>query len=199
MSRRCEMFHSFHVAPEHQNFLRFFGSKDNDPTKEIVENEMTVYLLGNGPSPAIATFGLRKTADDGEEKYGKAARDFVHSNFYVDDRLTSRGTESETISLVKNVQAMLATANLRLHEVSPTRWPSWRQFQQRIVLKVSRTETCATTSYQHNDRLESIGTLRRITSPSTFHCQKSLSQEEEFFSTINSVYHPLGTRVPSRS
>ena len=78
---------------------------------------MTVHLFGNGPSPAIATFGLRKTADDGEEKYAKATRDFVHRNFYVDDGLTSCGTESETISLVKNAQAMLATANLRLHKV----------------------------------------------------------------------------------
>ena len=112
-----QMFHSFHVAPEHQNFLRFLWYKDNDPSKEIIENKMTVHLFGNGPSPAIATFGLRKTADDGEEKYGKATRDFVHRNFYVDDGLTSCPTESETICLVRNAQAMLATANLRLHKV----------------------------------------------------------------------------------
>lgn len=112
-----QMFHSFHVTPEHQNFLRFLWYKDNDPSKEIIENKMTVHLFGNGPSPAIATFGLRKTADDGEEKYGKATRDFIHRNFYVDDGLTSCPTESETISLVRNAQAMLATANLRLHKV----------------------------------------------------------------------------------
>ena len=111
------MFHSFHVAPEHQNFLRFLWYKDNDPSKEIIENKMTVHLFGNGPSPAIATFGLRKTADDGEEKYGKATRDFIHRNFYMDDGLTSCPTESETISLVRNAQAMLATANPRLHKV----------------------------------------------------------------------------------
>ena len=59
-----QMFHSFHVKPEHQNFLRFLWFKDNDPSKEIVENKMTVRLFGNGPSPAIATFGLRKTAEN---------------------------------------------------------------------------------------------------------------------------------------
>ena len=112
-----QMFHSFHVAPEHQNFLRFLWYKDNDTSKEIIENKMTVHLFGNGPSPAIATFGLRKTADHGEEKYGKATRDFIHRNFYVDDGLTSCPTESETISRVRNAQAMLATANLRLHKV----------------------------------------------------------------------------------
>ena len=46
---------------------------------------MTVHLFSKGPSPAIATFGLRKMADDGEEKYWKKkTRDFVHRNFYVD-------------------------------------------------------------------------------------------------------------------
>lgn len=74
-------------------------------------------MFGNGPSPTIATFCLRKTADDGEEKYGKATRDFVHRNFYVDVALTSCLTESETIKLVRNAQAMLASANLRLHKV----------------------------------------------------------------------------------
>ena len=76
-----QMLHSFRVAPEHQNFLCFLWFKDNNPTKEIIKNKMTVHLFGNVPSPAIATFDLRKTADDGEEKYGKATRDFVHRNF----------------------------------------------------------------------------------------------------------------------
>ena len=87
-----QMFHSFHVDPKHQNFLRFLWFKDNDPSKRIIENKMTVHLFGNGPSPAIATFGLRKTLDDGEERYGKETRDFVHRNFYVNDGLTSRPT-----------------------------------------------------------------------------------------------------------
>ena len=112
-----QMFHSFHVDPKHQNFLRFLWFKDNDPSKRIIDNKMTVHLFGNRPSPAIATFGLRKTADDGEEKYGKETRDFVHRNFYVDDGLTSRPTENEAITLIRKAQAMLATANLRLHKV----------------------------------------------------------------------------------
>lgn len=83
-------------------------------------HKITVHLFGNGPSPAIEPFGLRKTVDNGEEKYGKAARDFFQRNFYKDDGLdglTSHSTEAETISLVRNPQGMLATANLTLHKV----------------------------------------------------------------------------------
>ena len=90
-----QMFNSFHVAPEHQNFLRFLWFKDNDPLKEIIEHKMTVHLFGNGPSPAIATFGLRKTADNSKEKYGEATRDFVNRKFCVDDGLTSCSTENK--------------------------------------------------------------------------------------------------------
>ena len=112
-----QMFHSFHMNVEHQDFLRFLWYKDNDPSKEIIEYKMTVHLFGNAPSPAVATFGLRKTADVGEEKYGKAARVFVHRNFYVDDGLSSCSTDKEAIDLLTNTKAMLATANIRLHKV----------------------------------------------------------------------------------
>ena len=78
---------------------------------------MNVHLFGNGPSPAVATFGLRKTAADGEEEFGENTAEFVHHNFYVDDGLASRPTNKEAINLVTATQAMLATANLKLHKV----------------------------------------------------------------------------------
>ena len=106
-----QMFHSFHVDPKHRDFLRFLWFEDNDPAKRIMEYCMTVHLFGNAPSPAIATFGLKRTADDGEERLGKATRDFIHRNFYVDDGLTSRPTPEGAIGLIKSTQAALATAN----------------------------------------------------------------------------------------
>ena len=112
-----QMFHSFHVDPKHRDFLRFLWFEDNDPAKRIMEYRMTVHLFGNAPSPAIATFGLRRTADDGEERFSKATRDFIHRNFYVDDGLTSRPTPEEAIALIKSTQAALSTANIRLHKV----------------------------------------------------------------------------------
>ena len=62
-----QMFHSFHVNPSHRDFLRFLWFEDNVIGKPIIEYRMNVHLFGNGPSPAVATFGLRKTAVDGEE------------------------------------------------------------------------------------------------------------------------------------
>ena len=56
-----QMFHSFSVDPNHRDFLRFLWFENNKPGKPIMEYRMYVHLFGNGPSPAVATFGLRKT------------------------------------------------------------------------------------------------------------------------------------------
>lgn len=55
-----QMFHSFHVDPKHRNFLCFLWLKDNT-SQHIVEYKMTVHLFGNGPSPAVATYGQGAT------------------------------------------------------------------------------------------------------------------------------------------
>ena len=111
-----QMFHSFHVDPKHRNFLRFLWFKDNDPTQDIIEYRMTVHLFGNGPSPAVATYGLRRTVENGEE-LEPGVKEFVKRNFYVDDGLVSKPTAEKTVKLVRDTQAALATANLRLHKV----------------------------------------------------------------------------------
>ena len=111
-----QMFHSSNVDPNHWDFLRFLWFENNKPGKPITEYRMYVHLFGNGPSPAVATFGLRKTAADGEKEFGEDAMKFVHRNFYVDDGLVSLPTAKQAIALVTATQAMLRTANLRLHK-----------------------------------------------------------------------------------
>ena len=56
------MFHCFIVREDHRNYLRFLWYKDNDLEKELIEYRMRVHVFGNCPSPAVATLGLRKTA-----------------------------------------------------------------------------------------------------------------------------------------
>ena len=102
------------INPEHRN-LWF---KNNDPRQEIMDYRMTVHIFGNGPSPAVTAFGMRKTAEDGEEIYGEKTKEFTRNDFYVDDGLTSKPSEEEVIDLVSNAQACLETANLYLHKVA---------------------------------------------------------------------------------
>ncbi len=78
---------------------------------------MAVPFLRTASSSAMATYGLRRTAEDAEEEFGSAAKTFVHKDFYVDDGLLSQSSEKKAITLVKSTQAMLATAQLHLHKI----------------------------------------------------------------------------------
>ena len=57
-----QMFHSFLVDERHRDLRRFFCYQDNDPAKPLTEYRMRVHIFGNTSSPAVATYGLRKTA-----------------------------------------------------------------------------------------------------------------------------------------
>ena len=113
-----QMFYSFVVQENHRDFLRFLWYQDNHPDGEIVEYRMKVHIFGNTSSPAVATFGLRKTAEVEGAKFGADAADLVNRNFYVDDALKSMPTAKEAIDLLRRTQSMLATAKLRLHKIA---------------------------------------------------------------------------------
>lgn len=113
-----QMFHSFIVREDHRNFLRFIWFKNNDPMDEVVEYRMRVHVFGNSPSPAVATYGLRRAALYGEDEFGHAAKEFIHREFYVDDGLKSLPSITEAVGLLKAARGMLATSNLHLHKIA---------------------------------------------------------------------------------
>lgn len=113
-----QMFHSFIVKEDHQDFLRFLWFKDNKPSNEIVEYRMKVHVFGNSPSPAVAIYGLHHAAQHGANEYGTDAKHFVERDFYVDDGLKSLPSAAEAIDLLKRTQEMLAASNLRLHKIA---------------------------------------------------------------------------------
>lgn len=113
-----QMFYCFKVCREHRDYLRFLWFEDNDPTKKITEYRMTVHVFGNSPSPAVAIYGLRRAALQGQEEYGPEAKQFVLRNFYVDDGLTSFPTADNAIQVLKNTKEMLADSNIRLHKIA---------------------------------------------------------------------------------
>jgi len=110
------MFHQFYVSEEDRNYLRFLWWEDGDTSKQLKEYRMKVHLFGAASSPGCANFGLKRTADDGEEELGQAAADFVRNNFYVDDGLISLSSVKETNNLIENARALCAKGGLRLHK-----------------------------------------------------------------------------------
>jgi len=110
-----KMFYQFYVNEEHRDYLSFLWWDNGNYDAEPCTYRMTVHLFGAVSSPGCANFGMNKVADDGEERFGKLAADFVPQNFYVDDRLISVATAEQGKELVRNTVQHCASKGLHLH------------------------------------------------------------------------------------
>ncbi|XP_023805499.1 uncharacterized protein LOC110017230 [Oryzias latipes] len=191
-----QMFYCFLVREDCRDVLRFVWHKDNNPEKDIVDYRMCVHVFGNSPSPAVATYGLRKAAEQGEAKYGADARHFVDRDFYVDDGLKSLPTEQEAIDLVKRTQEMLAASNLKLLKIASNKaevmhaFPVEERAKDLQALDLFKDELPAQ---------RSLGIKWNIMFDYfTFHIPQTDKPytQRGVLSTVNSVFDPLGFLSP---
>ena len=190
-----QMFHSFRVDPKHRNFLRFLWFKDNDPTQDIIEYRMTVHLFGNGPSPAVATYGLRRTVENGEE-LEPGVKEFVKRNFYVDDGLVSKPTAEETVKLIRDTQAALATANLRLHKVVSNSVTVMEAFPTEDLAKDIRSLDLRHDELPAQRSLGVFWDLERDVFTYKVSVPDRPFTRRGVLSLVNSIYDPLGLAAP---
>ena len=152
---------------------------------------MNVHLSGNGPSPAVATYGLCRTTIDGEQ-----AKKLIGRNFYVDGGLTSLLSTQGATDLVKSAQATLATAILRFHEVV-----SYSVEVMEAFLPEDRAKDVRDLDLCHDSLpaqrllgvswdLETDAFTFKVSLPENPFTRRGV------LSIINSVYDPLGFAVP---
>ena len=128
-----QMFYCFYVNREHRNYLRFLWHDDNDLAKPLVHYRMCVH--GNSPSPAVATYGLRKAVNGADED----VINYVERNFYVDDGLASCKTPEEAITLVKKTQcALVEGGNIKLRNIASNKHEVVEAFPKKIWQKTSK-------------------------------------------------------------
>ncbi|XP_055487755.1 uncharacterized protein LOC129695020 [Leucoraja erinacea] len=157
---------------------------------------MRVHVFGNSPSPAVATYGLRRAANEEETTYGNDARKFIERDFYVDDGVKSFPTEAEAISILNRAQEMLAVSNLRLHKVISNRAAVIESFPPE-----DRGKDIKDLNLFADDLplQRSLGVSWNIaTDTLTFQCsaEKKPYTRRGVLSTVNSLYDPLGFLAP---
>lgn len=192
-----QMFHCFEVSLKHRNYLRFLWYTDNDPGKELSEFRMCVHVFGNSPSPAVATYGMRRAALDAETSLGSDISSFVERNFYVDDGLTSLPTSTEAIDLLQRTQKALWTyGNLRLHKIASNDETVMRSFSSEDLAKdlVNLDLGSETLPLQR-----SLGLYWNLEND-CFTYRISLNEKpytrRGVLSCVNSLYDPLGFIAP---
>lgn len=98
---------------EYRDYIRFLWHEDNDLSKPLIDYHMNIHVFGNSPSPAVATYGLRRAVENAESD----VKDFIYKNFFVDDGLVSCRTPEEAVDLLVRTQRVLHdTGKLRLHK-----------------------------------------------------------------------------------
>lgn len=191
-----QMFYGFLVREDHRDFLRFLWHKDNDLTKEVMELRMRVHVFGNSPSPAVAIYGLRRAAQEGEQKYGSDSRHFVERHFYVDDGLISLPSETEAIDLLKRTQASLAESNLKLHKIASNSITVMQAFKPEDLAAGLRDLGL---DKEELPVQRSLGLCWNIDSD-TFTFKVAVNDKpftrRGVLSTVNSVFDPLGLVAP---
>ena len=191
-----QMFYCFVVQEEHRDFLRFLWFEDNDPNKQITEYRMKVHVFGNSPSPAVAIYGLRKAAMQGEKEHGAETKQFVMRNFYVDDGLSSFPTEDEAISVLQRTKEMLAESSIKLHKIASNSRAVMDAFppEERAKNLVDLELTVDPLPLQR-----SLGLTWNLQSD-TFTFRVSRDQKpftrRGILSTVNGLYDPLGYVSP---
>lgn len=192
-----QMFYCFKVHESDRNYLRFLWYTDNNFDKPLTVYRMTVHVFGNSPSPAIATYGLRKTAKEGESEFGSDMTNFVTHDFYVDDGLTAQPTATEAIDLMKRTQSALKTiGKLRLHKISSN---------VEEVMNTFETDDLAKELMDLNFDSDSLPTQRSLGINWDLKSDCFMYKIEQdikpytrrgVLSTINSIYDPLGFLAP---
>nr|XP_055056164.1 uncharacterized protein LOC129440699 [Misgurnus anguillicaudatus] len=191
-----QMFHCFVVREDHRNFLCFLWYRNNDLENEVVEFRMRVHVFGNSPSPAVAMYGLKKAALEGEKEHGSDVKQFIERNFYVDDALVSLPTKHEAITLLRNAQAILAASNLRLHKIASNRIEVMRAFPLDDLAENLRDLNLAV-DLSHMQRSLGVGW---DVSKDNFTFQVPDDEKpytrRGILSTVNSLFDPFGFVAP---
>ncbi|XP_069103134.1 uncharacterized protein [Argopecten irradians] len=157
---------------------------------------MTKHVFGNGPSPAVASYGLRKTAKDAETDYGSDFYDFVQNNFYVYDGLISVSTPAKAVSLLTRTQAALATGHIRLHKICSNsqevldNFPSEDLAQDLKDLNLGDDDIPSQRSLGLCWRLHTDAFFFKVYDTPKPYTRRGV------LSTINSLYDPLGFLAP---
>lgn len=191
------MFYCFKVKEQHRDYLRFLWHKNNDVEKEIIEFRMCVHVFGNSPSPAVATYGLRRTAEIAENQYGHDVRKFVEKNFYFDDALTSLSSPKEAISLLKRtLEALRTEGNLWLHKICSNSSEVLSAFNKEDLAKDLRD-----LNFSHDDlplqrSLRVCWDLRIDSFTFRVHVEEEPYTRRGVLSVVNGLYDPLGFATP---
>ena len=188
-----QMFYNFKVKTEQRDYLRFFWYKDNNPDLEFIEYRMTVHLFGNTPSPAIATYGLRKSVENASPE----VRHFIENNFYVDDGLTSLPDAKTACKLIQDTKlALQEGGRLRLHKIASNSKEVLSKFATSELADNLQELNLASDSMPMQSSLGLLWDIQKDVFVYRFQDSEKPVTKRGILSVVNSLFDPIGFLAP---
>ena len=189
------MFHMFHLAPKHRDYLRFYWFKDNNPELPVVQYRAKVHIFGNRPSPAIAIYGLRHAMKLTSRNSNTEADRYVSQSFYVDDGLYATDQAEDAVQVLKEARSRLAKFKIRLHKISSNSKSLLKAFPQSECSE-EMVDFCPET-----DLVQRTLGVSWQPGPDRFVISVNMDDSKPFtkrgvLSMVGSVYDPLGFVAP---
>lgn len=154
---------------------------------------MTVHVFGNRPSPAVATYGLRRCFAHSDPD----VNDFVSNNVYVDDILLSCPSEENAADLMKRTRlALKEGGQLKPPKISsisksvPMKFPADDLAKDLKDLEIQKDDLPVQRSFSISWDFNADVFTFKISSD-----QKPFTRRE-VLSTIYSLFYPLGFPSP---
>ncbi|XP_041366820.1 uncharacterized protein LOC121381553 [Gigantopelta aegis] len=156
---------------------------------------MRVHVFGNSPSPAVATYGLRKSVELGPVP--SEVKQFVERDFYVDDGLISLPTVDKAVNLMKSTQkVLLANGNMRLHKITSNNDRVMNAFPTDDLAKDLKDLDLGVDSLPQQCSLGLIWDLETDTFGFQVCTEEKPFTKWGILSTINSLFDPIGFVAP---
>ncbi|KAK0138800.1 hypothetical protein N1851_024662 [Merluccius polli] len=190
------MFYQVKVPEHDADLLRFLWWPNGKLTEPTEEFRMTVHLFGATSSPSVASYALKRTAEDHRDVASPEAVQTVLRNFYVDDCLKSVATEDDAVTLARDLQALCASGGFTL-----TKWMSNSRKVLLSIPEAHRASEVRDLDLQH-DALPVKRTLgvQWDTETDNFTYRMMLQDKpmtrRGILSVVNSIYDPLGFLAP---
>lgn len=185
-----QMFRQILISPSDRNFQRILWRfNPNDPLSEYILNTVT---FGLNCSPYLAMRVLLELAKLEKENFPRASYILQHQ-IYIDDILGSASSESEAISLQKDLIDLLSRGGFELKK--------WASNSPKLLSSVSPSDCQVVLSFDKDDPpfLKVLG-LQWYPSLDTFSysCQMSMNEctKRGILSDIGRVFDPLGFLSP---
>ncbi|KAJ8332985.1 hypothetical protein SKAU_G00418810 [Synaphobranchus kaupii] len=190
------MFYQVKVPEKDADLLRFLwwpNGKLNEPMQEF---RMTVHLFGATSSPSVASYALRRTAEDHKATAPPEAVQTVLRNFYVDDCLKSVATEDDAVTLAGDLRTLCASGGFTLTK--------WMSHSRKVLMSIPEEHRANEVKYLDLSH-DALPVERAVgiqwdnetdTITYSMKLQDKPMTRRGILSMVNSIYDPLGFLAP---